>query len=143
MKQADFYILSSSDAEGKYQFLGKLLTRILSGGHRIFLVCDEQFAAETLANSLWQFSECSFLANSTPDQSLIAPITIGWDLSHQPEHLDVIVNYSQSIPPSAADFERVVELVSADADSLTRSRERYKSYKEQGFTIKHNDMRNR
>ena len=141
MKQADFYILPCTDDDGKFQFLGKLLSKIVAGNHQVHLSCDDKFSANKIGDALWQFSNTSFLANSTPAQPLIAAITIGWDKTHNPKHLDVLVNYSQAIPPGAADFERVVELVTSEPESLPRSRERYKTYKEQGFSIKNNDMR--
>lgn len=143
MKQADFYILPCIDDDGKFDFLGKLLTRIIGAGHQVYLCCDDKYSAEKTGDALWQFNSTSFLANTTPDQPLIAPITIGWDVTHNPQHLDVMVNYSQTIPEGAANFERVVELVTSEPDSLPRSRERYKIYKEQGFAIKNNDMRNK
>jgi len=141
MKQADFYILPCTNDDGKYKFLGKLLNRIVNSGHRVYLYCDDKYSADRIGDALWQFSDVSFLANSTPDKPVIAPISIGWHKNHQPEHLEVMVNYAQIIPEGAAQFERIVELVTSEPASLPRSRERYKIYKEQGFTIKNNDMR--
>ncbi|EPJ51402.1 MAG: hypothetical protein OFPI_17820 [Osedax symbiont Rs2] len=140
MKQADFYILPCADQEGKFDFLGKLLGRILSGGHQIYLHCNDQFSTEQVSQALWQYRDSSFLANALSSEKIIAPITIGWG-EQAAEHTDVLINYSDNIPATAAKFERVVEIVIQQSDVLALSRKRYKQYQQQGFKIKHNDMR--
>jgi len=140
MKQADFYILPCADQEGKFDFLGKLLGRILGGGHQIYLHCNDQFSGERTAQALWQFRDTSFLANALSSEQTSAPITIGWG-DQGANHTDVLVNYSDTIPAAAEKFQRVVEIVIQQPEVLELSRKRYKDYKQQGFKIKHNDMR--
>jgi DNA polymerase-3 subunit chi len=141
MKQADFYILPCTDDDAKLNFLGKLLSRIVAAGHSIYVYCDDQFSTHKISEALWLYKDISFLANATPEQPMMAPISLGWDKSHLPKNLDVLVNFSNTIPPNAADFTRVVEIVIQQTEVLARSRERYKSYQAQGFTIKNHDMR--
>ena len=140
MKQADFYILPCTDQEGKFDFLGKLLGRILAGGHQIYLYCNDQYSAEQTSQALWQYRDSSFLANALSSEQLSAPITIGWP-EQSASHTDVLINYSDTIPTAAENFQRVVEIVIQQPEVLELSRKRYKDYKQQGFKIKHNDMR--
>ena len=140
MKQADFYILPCADQEGKFDFLGKLMGRILGGGHQIYLHCNDQYSCEQASQALWQYRDTSFLANALSSEEIIAPITIGWG-EQGAEHTDVLINYSDSIPATAAKFQRVVEIVIQQPEVLALSRIRYKQYQQQGFNIKHNDMR--
>ncbi len=148
MKQADFYILPCADDDGKFDFLGKLLTRITGANHQVFIYCNDEFSAQRLSDALWNYKDISFLANiiigGDEKQSTQTPtITLGWNKQHKSDHRDVMINYCDEIPEGAANFERVVELVTQQPLVLQRSRERYKSYKDQGFNIKNNDMRKR
>jgi DNA polymerase-3 subunit chi len=146
MKQADFYILPCADDDGKFDFLGKLLTRITGADHQVFIYCNDEFSAQRLSDALWNYKDISFLANiiiGADEKPSTPTITLGWNPQHKTDHLDVMINYCDEIPEGAANFERVVELVTQQPLVLQRSRERYKNYRDQGFNIKNNDMRKR
>ncbi|MGB1239250.1 MAG: DNA polymerase III subunit chi [Pseudomonadales bacterium] len=141
MKRADFYILAAADVDSRQQFLAKLCQRILSAGHNIYIYCENEFNAHKLSELLWNFQPQSFLANAVCSEPTTAPITLGWPDNHNPQHREVIVNLSESIPEMAADFSRIAEIVIQQPEVLTGSRERFREYRQRGFEIQHNDMR--
>ncbi|MFT5705884.1 MAG: DNA polymerase-3 subunit chi [Oceanospirillaceae bacterium] len=143
MKKADFYILAGTDIDARQHFLGKLLQRILSADHQVYLYCADQYSAEKTSELLWQFQPTSFLANKLVTDEIDAPITIGWPQNHQAPHRDVIVNLSEHTPLGADTFERIAEIVIQQPQALENSRTRYKEYRKNGFQIQHNDMRPR
>lgn len=141
MKQADFYILAQSDEDSRRSFLCKLINRILSAGHQVYIYCNDEFSAQNLSNLLWDFRPQSFLANSLISDTTPAPIRLGWSSEQAIAHREVLVNLSREIPSQAAEFTRVVEIVIQHPEILQQSRERYKSYRDNGFKIQNNDMR--
>jgi DNA polymerase III subunit chi len=46
----------------------------------------------------------------------------------------VLVNFTDLLPEGFERFERVVELVDQHPEALAKSRERFRQYRERGFT---------
>jgi len=46
----------------------------------------------------------------------------------------VLINFTDALPDGFERYERVVELVDAHPEVLAKSRERFKQYRERGFT---------
>ena len=145
MAQADFYILPAADEESRYRFLGKLATRALSAGHQLYVLTDSQQQAETISERLWHAGPETFLpshvSNDTTESH--APIQLGWETSHLPKQPDVLVNLSSHYPAETAQFKRVTEIVIQQDDILEQTRQRYKSYQQDGTKPNMHDMRNR
>lgn len=141
MKRADFYVLPSPSEERRQQFLGKLLEKILSARHQIYLQLDDSDKAQQLSRWLWNANPESFFPNrliSEADNR--APLTLGWPGEQSP-HQQVVVNFSSQNIAACESFERVVEIVIQTPQVLAATRERYKQYQQAGFDIHMNDMR--
>jgi DNA polymerase-3 subunit chi len=52
----------------------------------------------------------------------------------------VLFNFEPEVPPGLERFERVLELVSTDADQVAAGRARFKAYKAMGLTLNHHVM---
>ncbi|VEB43776.1 DNA polymerase III subunit chi [Chromobacterium violaceum] len=65
-----------------------------------------------------------WLAASLPD-----------DLSHP-----VLLNLGPQLPFEFGRFERILEIVGRDPESLATARERFRAYREHGCEIEHHDM---
>lgn len=143
MIQADFYILPSADEDSRYRFLGKLATRALSAGHRLYILATDEHNAETISERLWQAGAESFLPNSLIDKVSEAPILIGWQASHAPKKPDLLINLSLNTPVSLEEFNRVAEIITQDPEVLRSTRERFKTYQAAGYHTNMHDMRNR
>ena len=145
MIQADFYILPSADEDSRYRFLGKLATRALSAGHRLYILATDEHNAETISERLWQAGAESFLpnnlANTTSESE--APILIGWQASHAPKQPDLLINLSLNTPVFLEEFNRIAEIITQDPEVLRTTRERFKTYQAAGYHTNMHDMRNR
>jgi DNA polymerase-3 subunit chi len=143
MIQADFYILPSADEDSRYRFLGKLATRALSAGHRLYILATDEHNAEIISERLWQAGAESFLPNSLISKVSEAPILIGWQASHAPKQPDLLINLSLNTPASLEEFNRIAEIISQDPVVLRTTRERFKTYQAAGYHTNMHDMRNR
>jgi DNA polymerase-3 subunit chi len=47
----------------------------------------------------------------------------------------VLINLSNDVPPYFSRFKRVAELVSGEASQRSAARERYRFYKDRGYTL--------
>ncbi len=88
--------------------------------------------------ALWTFSALDFLPHVYADSEL-ADLTPVW-LSMSPlgdRRRDVLLLLDDEVAPDFEHwferFERVIEIVSSDADDRARARVRFKAYRERGF----------
>lgn len=139
--KADFYILPGSDEDSRYQFLNKLMIRVLSAGHKVYIHTDSEAQAQLVADRLWQAPAEMFLPNQLPEESLHAPISLGWLSNHLPSEPDLLVNLSQVTPDKTYDFNRISEIIIQDETVLAITRQRFKDYKTANIEAKMHDMR--
>ena len=52
-----------------------------------------------------------------------------------PDIAGVLVNLHPEVPPFFSQFEQVIETTGADENTKTRARQRYKFYKDRGYSI--------
>ena len=97
--------------------------------------------ADTLARfdaALWTFSALDFLPHVYADSPLApaTPIVLTLDAGGAPAR-QVLLNLDDDVPPAFeawfARFERVIEVVSSDADDRSRARQRFRRYRACGF----------
>jgi len=53
-----------------------------------------------------------------------------------------LINLNDKIPASFEQYQRVIEIVSQQAEQKQRAREHFKFYKERGFTPRSHDIKN-
>lgn len=88
--------------------------------------------------ALWTFSALEFLPHVYADSPLAAatPIVLTLDAGNAPAQ-QVLLNLDDDVPPAFESwfrrFERVIEVVSVDADDRSRARRRFRRYRECGF----------
>ncbi len=88
--------------------------------------------------ALWTFSALEFLPHVYADSPLAAvtPIVLTLAADDAPAR-QVLLNLDDDVPPSFdqwfARFERVIEVVSVDADDRSRARLRFRRYRECGY----------
>lgn len=88
--------------------------------------------------ALWTFSALEFLPHVYADSPLAAatPIVLTLDAGNAPAR-QVLLNLDDDVPPAFeawfGRFERVIEVVSVDADDRSRARRRFRRYRECGF----------
>tara|TARA_R110000787_G_scaffold123580_12_gene234674 strand:+ start:6252 stop:6701 length:450 start_codon:yes stop_codon:yes gene_type:complete len=132
----DFYLLSSSDAVAT---VCRLCEKAVGAGKRIYVLATDGALAEQLDGALWSFRQNSFIAHERFHGEAITepqpPILIG-DLEAPPSHHDILVNLGAQIPDWFSSFERVLEVVDSDENRRSKSRERFRFYRERGYPLK-------
>jgi DNA polymerase-3 subunit chi len=124
--------------------------RLLRKAHRQGLRVLVTAPAATLVHldrELWTFEEREFVPHQRwpagsglphPDAGRIARTPIWLAASAQvPAACTVLVNLGADVPGEAMDFERVVELVSHEADDAAAGRERWRRWKALGLEPRH------
>lgn len=121
-------------------FACRLLRKAARQGVRVQVMAPPDRLAE-LDRSLWTFEEREFVPHARVPGAAAAvvqrtPIL----LSGQPLVADaprVLVNLGADAPGSLDQLDRVIEIVSTDADEAARGRERWRDYKALGLPLKH------
>lgn len=139
MTQIDFYLLSKDQP---HQFVCRLVDKIYRLGHRIFIHVASKEQAIELDESLWSFDPTSFIPHTIIDASEKSddyPVLIG--LEDNPQRaFDVMVNLAPALNTHFSRFQRVAEVIGNDDAERAAARERYRFYKDRGYTIKTHNL---
>jgi len=136
MTQIDFYILADTSPNAGEVFACKLVDKAYHLQHTIYVNTSNQPQAERLDELLWTFNQGSFLPHRVNSQEFTGeePIVIGYPEQTTGFH-DVLINLDQVVPAFFSQFERVAEIVSGDESMRNQARERYKFYRDRGYTL--------
>jgi DNA polymerase-3 subunit chi len=140
MTRIDFYLLSAA-SENRLLFTCRLVDKIYSRGHRLYVHTESSVHAAEVDNLLWSFSAGFVphdLYQAVPDAS--TTIQIGSDPapslapSTDPDN-DVLVNLAIEVPGFFSRFARIAEIVGPDETSKQQARERFRFYRDRGYTL--------
>jgi len=135
--RVDFYVVPEAE-DGPLLTACRLCEKAVTAGKRVHVHAPDAAQAEHLDRLLWTYKQNAFIGHervgeTTEDPSL-ATVLIG---SGEPRatHHDVLVNLAPDVPPFFSRFERVLEIVHGDDATRARSRERFKYYRDRGYTL--------
>jgi DNA polymerase-3 subunit chi len=137
MSRVDFYILAGTGEQSRQNFACRLAEKAYRLQHTVHIHTANRQQAELLDALLWTFRDGSFVPHELLDAAgnkTEAPVTIGHeecDIGSQ----DLLINLTDEIPPNAASFPRVAELVTSDEESRQRSRKRFVHYRDLGVEL--------
>jgi DNA polymerase-3 subunit chi len=137
MTRIDFYILENSDNEARWRFACRLTEKAYQQGHRVYLHVDSAAEAQRLDDLLWTFRGGSFIphtAGAHREEDPEARVHVGHGADPL-GHDDVLVNLGRQVPPFFSRFQRVAELVDGDEEQRRVGRERYRYYRDRGYTL--------
>lgn len=136
MPKFDFYILSESDVNIRFQFTCRLTEKAYKNQHRVYIHTDNERDAHLLDELLWTYCEESFLPHNLYGEGPIPapPIQIGFDVTPQKQN-DILINLSQEIPTFYPQFNRVIEVVPNETSLQECARNHYRIYRAQGYDI--------
>lgn len=140
MTRIDFYVLDSDSPDARERFACRLAEKAYDRGHRVYLHAADGAAAQRLDELLWTFRAGSFvphgLAGAEPAEAV--PVHIGHG---EPEgHDDVLINLAPDVPLFFSRFARVAEVVDSGEPGRQSARERYRFYRERGYTLESHDI---
>ncbi|MGN6328357.1 MAG: DNA polymerase III subunit chi [Rhodanobacter sp.] len=138
--RADFYLIAKPRFREQPLLLVCELARKAYAAQQPLLILTRDFAqAEAVDELLWSFDEDSFiphqLAGDEDDATtavLIVPL--GMETADRP----LVLNLRDACAPG--NYERVLEVVSADPSAREGSRARWKEYQRRGFEVRKFDM---
>lgn len=144
MTRVDFYILAAQQVEQQWQFCARLIDKAVRNGNQILVQLDNEQEAKAFDDYLWTFRPNAFIPHTllSDEKAKECAVNIGWggDCGHQ--H-DVLINLSQDLPEFHARFQRLIEVVIQQDQTLNYTRRHYKYLQERGYPIQHTDMRMR
>jgi DNA polymerase-3 subunit chi len=136
MTQVDFYILKDSQPAAQALLTCRLSEKAFKQGHQVFINTASGQQLKQLDDMLWTFRDGSFLPHGVYEEGADSthPVLLGHGV--EPEGpSDVLVNLSNEVPAFFSRFNRVAELVGGDEAQRTAARERYRFYKDRGYTL--------
>lgn len=136
MTRIDFYVAPETDTS-PLPTACRLCEKAVSGGKRVHVHAPDSEQAQAFDRALWTYKQGGFIGhervNDTEDQSL-ATVLIG-SAEPLPAHQDVLLNLGSDVPAFFSRFERVLEVVHGDTAARAESRERFKFYRDRGYTL--------
>lgn len=130
--RVDFYVLAQADAGARRLFACRLAEKVYHLGQTVHIHADGPAEAAELDTLLWTFRQGSFLPHevATADRAPASPVTIGH--GPPPRTADLLVNLASGVPPFAAEFPRVADVVDASEDGRQLGRQRFRAWREGG-----------
>lgn len=135
MPRVDFYVLEQVSADARLRLACKLAERAWSESQKVFVLASGPDEARRLDELLWTYRDGSFVPHDLVEAagSQPAPVIIGTALEQAPSR-DVLLNLAAQVPDGFERFARIVEPLDADVERRQRGRERFRIYRERGFT---------
>jgi DNA polymerase-3 subunit chi len=137
--QVDFYILESDSDDARLRLACKIVDKATQLDHHVFVHSTSDEEARQLDELLWTFSQGSFIPHrivrGEVDGPPPEPVLIGVNRQPLPGRWDVLVNLAADVPDFFSRYERVAEVVDANAARREQSRERYRFYRDRGYKL--------
>ncbi|MCQ9616873.1 DNA polymerase III subunit chi [Paenalcaligenes niemegkensis] len=113
------------------------------GGRRLIIYIDDARQLSRFDHLLWGFEPTAFVPHVRADDSLASstPIVLCQrdpdpKLSLAGKEPAWLLNLSSVYPPNADRFERILEIVSQDADDREAARNRWRQYQSNGHEVR-------
>ncbi len=140
MTRVDFYILLETAKRTSDQVLCTLTGKAWTQGNRVYIHTDSPDRSTKVNALLWTFKDTSFLPHGLADRLIDqtdaekTPVLIGHEDPPADLH-DIIINMTSSVPLFFGRFDRLIEIVDQASNGCDQARDRYRFYKERGYTL--------
>ena len=137
MTKVDFY----TGVDDKLITACHLCHKVRQNGLRVLLHTPDETSAEVLDRLLWQYPVTAFMPHCRNDEATAAEMPVVVD--HRGEtfsHNEVLISLHTVCLPFFSRFERVLEIVSQDAEDARLGRERFTFYRDRGYEMRHFDL---
>lgn len=130
----DFYF----GVEHRLHYACRVVRKAHGAGKGVLAYARDTDRLSRFDAALWTFSALDFLPHVYADSPLAASTPIVLTLEPQASiKRDVLLNLDDEVAPAFsqwfAGFERVIEVVSVDADDRARARARFRTYRDGGI----------
>ncbi len=146
MTRIDFYILDNDTLQAREHFACRLIEKVQSQGHTIFVQSTDAQHAKLFDDLLWSFKPEAFVPHARSDSAIAksCSVVIGSEQIDNQESIknDVLINFNPTVPNCFSHYSRVVEIVNKQDDNSTDDgRARYKFYQDRGYKIESHKIR--
>ena len=142
MKQVDFYLIENRINHAGLKLASRLAKKLQGLEQSTIMVVENAETLARLDETLWTFSDTSFVAHDRISGSARARckthLALTTELENQlmEQHYDVLVNLSAAVPGCCHHFARIADIVEVDEDARVAGRNRFRQYRDEGFEIK-------
>ena len=140
MTRVDFYVLEDAGEQARERFACRLVDKACRLQNRVFVHAGSEPAARRMDGLLWTFNDSSFVPHvlDSPDLDPVlaeaTPVRVG--AGAQPGfEAELLVNLGADVPPFFSRFDRVAEIVGGEAEARAAMRERFRFYRDRGYTL--------
>ena len=143
MPRVDFYVLSEVGTQAQHRYACKLAEQAFAAGTRMYLRTATPAESVALDELLWTYSDRAFLpheiaTNGAPLHARVAAV-IGTDVAPS-GYRQLLINTAAAMPDDAAEFEQIAEVVDGDPGRKQLARERFRQYRERGWTLESHNV---
>lgn len=139
MTRVDF----AHGASNRFHTACQVIQRHYLAGNQVVVYASDTRRLTHLDRLLWAFEPTAFIPHVMQDDEL-APTTPVVLTSISPTHHRTtsqgtqrwLLNLDMACPPDAAQFARILEIVSHHDDDKTAARQRWASYRKAGFELR-------
>ena len=137
MTKVDFY----TGTNDKYRTACQLSHKAMQNGVRVILSTPDATTTAALDKLLWHYPATAFIPHCRSDSSEAEqmPVILSHDSDAFPHH-ELLISLHHTCVPFFSRFERVIEIISNDAEDSRHGRERYKFYRDRGYALRHIDL---
>ncbi len=133
MTAIDFY----THVADRLEVAAKLVAKAFAQHGSVRVFTPDAATTEQLDRWLWVNPALAFLPHCRVDGALAKETPIWVDhVAEHPGPAAVLINLALSPPPFFSRFERLAEIVGAEATDAAAGRERYRFYRERGYELR-------
>lgn len=155
--QIDFYILGENSHRDINQMVCRLCEKALDQEMNVLIYTKSPTQARQLDELLWTFKANSFIAHKDQvnepqaDTSFFYPVLISSGTATDDtdvgefqrvfaRYKQLLINLTAETPVFFQQFKRIAEMVGNNNDEKKIARNRYRSYRQEGYTLNKYDL---
>jgi DNA polymerase-3 subunit chi len=137
--QVDFYIVDSDSEDARLKIVCRIADKANDANQHVFIHGCSDVEAKKLDELLWTLSQGSFIPHKIvregADAAPAEPVLIGLNRGPVGERWDLMINLAPDVPEFFSRYQRVAEVVDGDGTRRAQSRDRYRFYRDRGYTL--------
>ena len=132
--RVDFYVVNGQQERDREIFACRLAEKAYKQGLQILLRTSDEAQTYAIDNLLWSYSQGSFVPHSADRNDKDSPVRV-WHEQCAEDQADLLINLNTRGPIDPAAYARIAEVINEDPERRAMARERYKTYRDQGFEV--------
>lgn len=143
MTRVDFYILKDTTDAARLRIAARIAEKAMLQDQHVYINTNDAAETSRLDELLWTFSQGSFVPHrvveAAPSDRAAEPVLIGTSVAID-EPCEVLINLGNEVPEFFSRYDRVAEIVDADAGRRDAGRARYKYYRDRGYELNNHEI---